>query len=222
MTPDQHPLGTRLPALLRSGQPLRGIFNGIPSPALVEMWAYAGFDFIVIDNEHGLADFGMTEHLLRAARASGIAALVRCFVHDLPRGLDMGAAGVQLPMVHSAEQAARLVSRVRYPRPDGSGGQRSNAFSTRAAGYGAFGGPAHTRLSNGGIALVVMVETPEAWPTRPRSLLPRASTRSLSAPTTWPTRWATRTAGMTPGCRLPSSRCCAPLPPQAAAPACWP
>ena len=160
-----HPLDVRLPALLRSGRPLRGIFNGIPSPAIVEMCAYAGFDFIIIDNEHGAADFGMTEHLLRAARAAGIPALVRCFEQDLPRVLDMGAAGVQLPMVQNAAQAERLVARVRYPQPDGKGGvtagQRGSAFSSRAAGYGAFGGPAHTRLSNESIALVVMIETPE-------------------------------------------------------------
>jgi 4-hydroxy-2-oxoheptanedioate aldolase len=157
----QHPLDTRLPGLLRSGRVLRGIFNGIPSPAIVEMCAYAGFDFIVIDNEHGSADYGLTEHMLRAARAAGIPAIVRCFEHDLPRVLDMGASGVQLPMVHTAEQAQRLVAQVRYPQPDGSGGRRGSAFSTRAAGYGAFPGPAHTRLSNDSIALVVMVETPE-------------------------------------------------------------
>lgn len=157
----QHPMDTRLPGLLRSGRVLRGIFNGIPSPAIVEMCAYAGFDFIVIDNEHGSADYGMTEHMLRAARAAGMAAVVRCFEPDIPRVLDMGAAGVQVPMVSSAAQAARLVSKVRYPQPDGSGGRRGSAFSTRAAGYGAFGGPAHTRRSNEGIALVVMIETPE-------------------------------------------------------------
>jgi 4-hydroxy-2-oxoheptanedioate aldolase len=51
---------------------------------------------------------------------------------------------------------------VRYPLPGGRGGQRGSAFSTRAAGFGAFGGPAHTKLSNDGLALVVMIETPEA------------------------------------------------------------
>jgi 4-hydroxy-2-oxoheptanedioate aldolase len=44
----------------------------------------------------------------------------------------------------------------------GVGGRRGSAFSTRAAGYGAFGGPAHTARSNAGVALVLMVETPEA------------------------------------------------------------
>jgi 4-hydroxy-2-oxoheptanedioate aldolase len=159
-----HPIDTRLPEMLRSGRRLRGIFNGLPSPAIVEMCAYAGFDFIVIDNEHGSADLQTTEHMLRAARASGIPAIVRCFEQDMARNLDMGASGLQIPMVNSAQQAARLVQRVRYPQPHGAsgqGGQRGSAFSSRAAGYGAFGGPAHTRLSNDSIVLVVMIETPE-------------------------------------------------------------
>ena len=157
-----HPIDTRLPEMLRSGRRLRGVFNGIPSPAIVEMCAYAGFDFIVIDNEHGSADLQTTEHMLRAARASGIPPIVRCLEHDIARTLDMGASGLQIPMVNTPEQAARLVQRVRYPLPGGAGGQRGSAFSSRAAGYGAFGGPAHTRLSNEGIALIVMIETPEA------------------------------------------------------------
>lgn len=158
----RHPLDTSLASRIRSGRPLRGIFNGLPSPAIVEMCAYAGFDLLIIDNEHGSADLLMTEHLLRAARASAIPALVRCFEHDIARVLDMGASGVQIPMVESAEQARELVQRVRYPLPGGLGGRRGSAFSTRAAGYGAFGGPAHTQLSNDAIVLVAMVETPQA------------------------------------------------------------
>jgi 4-hydroxy-2-oxoheptanedioate aldolase len=168
MTPldHTHPLDNRLPEMLRGSKRLHGIFNGIPSPALVEMCAYAGFDFVVIDNEHGSADFGTTEHLLRAARASGIVPIVRCFEPDVARTLDMGASGVQIPMVNTAEQAQRLVQRVKYPLPPSAprnavSGQRGSAFSTRAAGYGAFGGPAHTQRSNEGIALIVMIETPE-------------------------------------------------------------
>ncbi len=152
------PIDTRLPAMLRSGNLLRGAFNSLPSPAVVEMCAYAGFDFIVLDNEHGSADLETTEHMLRAARASGIVPIVRCFESDIARILDMGASGVKIPMVNTAQQARALVQKVRYPGV----GQRGSAFSSRAAGYGAFGGAEHTRRSNEGIALIVMVETPQA------------------------------------------------------------
>jgi 4-hydroxy-2-oxoheptanedioate aldolase len=155
----RHPIDSCLPALLRSGRPVRGIFNGIPSPALVEMCAYAGFDFVIIDNEHGSADLQETEHMLRAARASGIAPVVRCFTEDVARTLDMGASGVQVPMVETAAQAAELVQRVRYPRAGGRGGRRGAAFSTRAAGYGAFGGPQHIAISDDAVAVIAMVET---------------------------------------------------------------
>ena len=114
----QHPLDGRLPGMLASGRTLRGIFNGLPSPAIVEMCAYAGFDFVIIDNEHGSADLQTTEHMLRAARASGIVPIVRCFEADIPRVLDMGASGVQVPMVETPEQAARLAQPQRAAEAD--------------------------------------------------------------------------------------------------------
>ena len=67
---NHHPLDPRLADMLRSNRRLRGIVNSIPSPAVVEMCGYAGFDFVVIDNEHGSADLQTTEHMLRAARAT--------------------------------------------------------------------------------------------------------------------------------------------------------
>ena len=164
-TPERlRPLDTRLADLLRGPQTLRAVFNGLPSPAIVEMCAFAGFDFVLIDNEHGSSDLQTTEHMLRAARACGMPAAVRCLEHDLARTLDLGAGGVQVPMVNTAAHARRLVEQVKYPLPadaPGIRGQRGSAFSTRAAGYGAFGGLEHTRASNAGIALIVMVETPE-------------------------------------------------------------
>ncbi|MDQ2779332.1 MAG: aldolase/citrate lyase family protein [Pseudomonadota bacterium] len=165
MNDAHHPLDNRLPELLRSGRPLRGLFNGLASPAIVEMVAYAGFDFVIIDNEHGASSFETTEHLLRAARASGLPAMVRCLEHDIARTLDIGAGGLKIPMVADAAHAAALVQRVKYPAAQGSataGGRRGSAFSTRAAGYGAFGGAAHTSRSDSGIALVVMIETADA------------------------------------------------------------
>lgn len=167
MRPSDHsrPLDTRMSDMLRGGQRLRGIFNGIASPAIVEMCAYAGFDFIILDNEHGSASIETTEHMLRAARASNLPAVVRCLEQDIARTLDAGAGALQIPMVNTAAHASALVQRIKYPLASnavGLGGQRGSAFSSRAAGYGAFGGPQHTYRSNDGIALIVMIETPEA------------------------------------------------------------
>lgn len=164
MLDHNRPLDTRMPDMLRSGKRLRGIFNGLPSPAIVEMCAYAGFDFILIDNEHGSSGLETTENLLRAARASNLPCAVRCLPQDIARTLDIGASALQIPMVNTASQAADLVQQIKYPLPHGAAGlsgRRGSAFSSRAAGYGAFGGPAHTQRSNAGVALIVMIETAE-------------------------------------------------------------
>lgn len=159
------PLDTRLRAALTGHTPLHVLFCGLPLPALVEMAAFAGFDAVIIDNEHGMAGFETTEHMLRAARASGIVPIVRCFEADIARCLDAGASGIKVPMVQTPEQAQRIAQRIRYPRPDaqaGLRGLRGSAFSTRAAGYGAFGGPGHTDRSNESLGFIAMLETPQA------------------------------------------------------------
>jgi len=151
-------IDTRLPALLRSGNPLLGLFVGLPSPALVEMAGHAGFEFVIVDNEHGPASIETTEHLLRAARASGIVPVVRTQESDILRVLDIGASAIQVPQVESAEQAARIVAAAKYA-PIGA---RGAAFSTRAAGYGFFGGAPHVAASNEGTAVIVMAESRRA------------------------------------------------------------
>ena len=160
-----HPIDPALIDMIKSRKLMRGLFNGLGSPVLVEMTAYAGYDFTIIDNEHGSASIETTEHMLRAARASGIPALVRCLEHDIARTLDAGAGGLQIPMVQNAAHALAVVNKVRYPRAAdfvGLRGERGSAYSVRAAGYGAFGGAAHNALSNAQVALVVMIESTEA------------------------------------------------------------
>jgi 4-hydroxy-2-oxoheptanedioate aldolase len=160
-----HPIDAGLRTLMQSGKPLRGLFNGLASPALVEMTAFAGYDFTIIDNEHGSAGLETTEHMLRAARASGMPALVRCLEHDIARTLDAGASGLQIPMIRDAQHAQEIADKVRYPRSTGYAGvsgQRGCAYSVRAAGYGAFGGAAHNEKSNQDVMLVLMLETVSA------------------------------------------------------------
>jgi 4-hydroxy-2-oxoheptanedioate aldolase len=157
-----HPIDAQLRELMTSGKLLRGLFNGLGSPALVEMTAFAGYDFTIIDNEHGSASLETTENMLRAARASGLPALVRCLEHDIARTLDAGASGLQIPMVRDAAHAHEIAEKVRYPRStgfEGVSGQRGCAYSVRAAGYGAFGGAAHNEKSNRDVMLVLMLET---------------------------------------------------------------
>lgn len=166
------PLRTPRPLMDRSVKALfsgphafRALFNGLPSPAIVEMAGHAGFDLLIIDNEHGSADLQTTEHQLQAARSVGLPAIVRCLEHDIARVLDMGAQGLQIPMVRDAAHARHLVAQLKYPLTPGEqglAGTRGSAFSTRAAGYGAFGGDGHTHRSRDTVCLVAMLETPQA------------------------------------------------------------
>ena len=147
-----HPLDLSLREALYSSKRLRGVFNGLPSPAIVEMCAFAGFDFVVLDNEHGIADLQTTEHMLRAGRASGIPMAVRCLEQDIARTLDAGAAALKIPMVNSAAHAAALVQRIKYPLPPGQtgiAGQRGSAFSSRAARSRS--SPGHSATSRSGL-----------------------------------------------------------------------
>jgi 4-hydroxy-2-oxoheptanedioate aldolase len=148
-------IDTRMPGMLRESRALLGMFVGIPSPALVEMCGHAGLDFIIVDNEHGPAGIESTENMLRAARSAGIVPVVRTLEPDILRVLDIGASAIQVPQVNTAEQARRIVAAAKYPPL----GTRGAAFSTRAAGYGFFGGDAHIKASNEGTAVIVMAET---------------------------------------------------------------
>ncbi len=146
---------------LRQDRPLLGLFAGITSPALVEMAGYAGFDFVIIDNEHGPAGIETTEHMIRAARCANVVPLVRVSsanTQEILRTLDIGASGVQVPQVNTPEQARLVVSAAKYPPL----GNRGVAFSTRAAGWSFFGGAGHVQASNEQTVVITHIETVEA------------------------------------------------------------
>lgn len=119
---------------LSSGGTIYGPFVGIPSAGIVELCGIAGFDYVVIDCEHGPIDFGDAEDMVRAAELSGITPIVRVPGHDpkaILRYLDIGAQGVMAPNVSTVEQAVALVDAARYS-PVGKRGLGPG----RAAGYG--------------------------------------------------------------------------------------
>lgn len=151
-------LDNRVATALRTGRQVCGVSVGTPHPALAHMCGLAGYDFLVIDNEHGAASVETTGEIIRAAHGAGITPIVRTFEQDIARLLDAGAGGIQVPLVETAEQAARIVGACRYP----PAGTRSVAFSTPAAGYGFFGGAAHIERSNDAIVVVLMIETAKA------------------------------------------------------------
>jgi 4-hydroxy-2-oxoheptanedioate aldolase len=126
---------------LHAGRAAFGVMCTFPSPPVVEMLGYLGFDWILLDNEHGSITVDTAEACIAAAELSGIAPIVRP-VGNRPEiiapFLDRGAWGVQVPHVNTADEARAAVDAVKYG-PEGhrgifSGGRPANYGFTGATG----------------------------------------------------------------------------------------
>jgi 4-hydroxy-2-oxoheptanedioate aldolase len=129
----------------------------IPSPELIEIIGLAGFDFLMLDGEHG-APYARLSELLTAADAAGITSLVRVPSHErsvLVAPLELGAGGVQVPFVNTAEEARALVRATKFPPL----GERGVSFVTRAARFGFVDGPRYRATANRETLLAVQIET---------------------------------------------------------------
>src|SRR3990172_12836472 len=96
---------------LRRGEIVIGSFHYIPSAALTEIIGLIGYDFVVIDMEHGPIETETAEQMVRAAELSGVTPLIRIAFNTPPlilRALDTGAAGVHVPNVNNAKQAEAM------------------------------------------------------------------------------------------------------------------
>lgn len=121
---------------LAAGDRLYGAWLSLACPALAELLGCAGYDFLVVDNEHGVASLGQTADLLRAAAAAACPVIVRVPWNDqvyLKRVLDLGAQSIMVPLVETADEAAAAVAACRYP-PDGRRGYAAPAM--RCSRYG--------------------------------------------------------------------------------------
>ncbi len=145
---------------LDAGKATLGPFVGFPSPAIVETMGWLGFDFVIIDCEHGPIDFETAENMIRAAELSGTTAIVRIGLNEqqhIQRYLEAGAQGVLIPLVNTASDALKVVNSVKYP-PIGKRG----SFSGRAAQFGVGAGPDYFQKANEETFVAIQIETPEA------------------------------------------------------------
>jgi 2-keto-3-deoxy-L-rhamnonate aldolase RhmA len=123
---------------LRAGETLVGCFLNTGSPVAAEICALAGYDWLLIDLEHGSATESDVLPQLQAISGTGTPTLVRVEANERARftkALDLGAEGVMVPGITGSEDARRAVSHLRY----GPEGVRGVAMLNRAAGYGAYG-----------------------------------------------------------------------------------
>ncbi len=111
-----------------------GSWLQLADPALTEMMAAAGFDWLCIDLEHTTTSITQAGELIRIGSLAGVPMLVRLSGHDpeqIKRVLDAGAQGIIAPMVTTPGEAARIVEAASYP-PAGTRG----VGLARAQGYG--------------------------------------------------------------------------------------
>lgn len=148
---------------LRHQQPQIGLWMGLGSTVTTDICAGAGFDWLVIDGEHGPNDLTTLLAQLQVVAAYPNSHPVVRVPHDnaalLKQVLDIGATTVLVPMVDTAAQAAAIVKACRYPQDDGQGGIRGMA-GTRASRWGRF--PNYGKEANDQVCVLVQAETREA------------------------------------------------------------
>jgi 4-hydroxy-2-oxoheptanedioate aldolase len=126
----------KLKESIKGNKVVIGTFLFIPSPTVMEILGYSGFDFVIIDTEHGPCgsiDTETLEHIIRAAEISGTTPLVRLPSYSkimTQKVLDSGALGIIVPGIKTREDAVQMVRATKYA-PEGDRGCCSLTRATR-------------------------------------------------------------------------------------------
>ena len=152
----------RLKIKLAAGEPALGCSLMFPSPQIVEMLGYAGFDWVLLDCEHGSLSPADVEVMSIVAAAAGITPIARPRTNsasEIQTVMDRGVLGVQVPHVNTADDARRAVNAVKF----GPSSIRSLAAGTRPDKWG-FGGKMadFTAAANAETLVCVQFEHPQA------------------------------------------------------------
>jgi 4-hydroxy-2-oxoheptanedioate aldolase len=147
---------------LLSGRKAIGCWTVLGSPPVIELLALCGFDYLLLDQEHGFGEPSSLLHALQAMSATpSCTAVVRVPSNDpnyLKRVLDAGAEGVMVPNVETAEDARAVVAACRYP----PAGRRGSALgSARASNYG-IDAPHYRKTAADELLIVCQIESPKA------------------------------------------------------------
>lgn len=144
----------------KTGKALYGPFASLCCCEAVEMFGLAGFDFVIIDNEHGAGDPVMAQQMLRAADSRQLPAVVRvpnAIPSTILKYMDVGAPSIMVPLVHNGELAKQVAESARYcPR-----GKRGFA-TMRSANYGFLTVPEHVAKTNAEAFIIVQAESAES------------------------------------------------------------
>ncbi len=150
----------RVKEIMKKGHVAYGIMVAVPSPIIIEMTAFAGFDFAIIDLEHGAISLQTLENMIRAAEASGICPFVRIRdsqPENILSALDRGAQGIVVPHMKDPEQSLVVSHACRfYPI-----GNRGMATAGRSAGFGTISSAEFFAIANEETILMPMIEDKE-------------------------------------------------------------
>ncbi|MBE7432821.1 MAG: host specificity protein [Anaerolineales bacterium] len=122
---------------LKAGRPVYGVISTTDDPQLAELFGLAGFDYYMLDAEHGLLDPAQVVNVIRACESVNMTPMVRIGSPDpklVLQYLDAGMMGIMMPGLESASDVKMLIDAVKYP-PIGKRG----LGITRASGYVATG-----------------------------------------------------------------------------------
>jgi len=145
---------------LQQGETLNGCWLNLGSSVTAEIVGMSGFDWVLIDLEHGAGDEKEVYHQLQALEHTAAASIIRvegAQRQRIHRVLDMGAEGIMCPRINNAAEAKTVVDGLYYP-PDGN---RGVAKMVRATGFGR-NFPDYYKTSKENILGIVQIETVEA------------------------------------------------------------
>src|SRR5499425_1106027 len=104
---------------LRAGKPKMGLFLNAHSPTIAEQLAHSGYDWLLVDTQHGPMGYERLSAMLSGISNGGAKSMVRVGGYDdrpgIQQALDMGSDGVLVPYINNADEARQAVSCVRYP-----------------------------------------------------------------------------------------------------------
>jgi len=143
---------------LQDGGTVIGTLMNFTSTTMIRYAADTGFDFVIIDNEHGPMGIETTESLVVAAEAANIVPLVRVASNEhapIMRMLDVGARGIHIPQINDREDARRAVRHARFAPL----GTRGLALSVRANRFGSAAAGKFIKQSNEETLIVAQIET---------------------------------------------------------------
>jgi 4-hydroxy-2-oxoheptanedioate aldolase len=149
--------GAEFKKQLREGRPKIGLFLNSHSPTVADQMAHSGYDWLLVDSQHGPMGFETLSTMLGAISNGGAKSLVRVAgYHDrggIQQSLDLGADGVLVPYINTAEEARQAVSCCKYP----TAGTRSVYFPQRSMNKAGLLG--YAGASNDNTIVALQVET---------------------------------------------------------------